>query len=69
MATSLSAGTSGYLRIKDLVKRVPVAKSTIWLWVSNGRFPAPVKLSERVTAWPVSSIERWEAERQAPKAA
>lgn len=63
------AGSTGYLRIKDVVKRVPVAKSTIWLWVNDGKFPRPVKLSERVTAWPVSSIERWEAERQAPKAA
>jgi prophage regulatory protein len=63
------SGSPGYLRLKDVVKRVPVAKSTIWLWVSDGKFPRPVKLSERVTAWPVSSIERWEAERQAPKAA
>ena len=69
MNTPPIAGSAGYLRLKDVVKRVPVAKSTIWLWVSDGRFPAPVKLSERVTAWPVSSIERWEAERQAPKAA
>jgi prophage regulatory protein len=64
-----SAGSSGYLRIKDVVKRVPVARSTIWLWVADGKFPRPVKLSERVTAWPVASIERWEAERQSPKAA
>ena len=69
MNTASATGSAGYLRIKDLVKRVPVAKSTIWLWVSDGRFPAPVKLSERVTAWPVSSIERWEAERQPAKAA
>lgn len=63
------AGATGYLRIKDLVKRVPVAKSTIWLWVSAGKFPAPVKLSENVTAWPVASVEKWEAERQPAKAA
>jgi prophage regulatory protein len=69
MNTAFGTGSAGYLRIKDLVKRVPVAKSTIWLWVSDGRFPAPVKLSERVTAWPVSSIERWESERQSAKAA
>jgi predicted DNA-binding transcriptional regulator AlpA len=61
--TRAEAGTVGYIRIKDLVKRVPVAKSTIWLWVSGGKFPAPVKLSERVTAWPVAAVERWEFER------
>jgi len=66
---TLSAGSAGYLRLKDVIKRVPVAKSTIWLWVSDGKFPAPVKLSERVTAWPVSSIELWEAEHQPQKAA
>ena len=54
----------GYLRIKDVVKRVPVAKSTIWLWVQEQKFPAPVKLSERVTAWPVAAVEKWEAEKQ-----
>ena len=64
MTASFAAGSSGYLRIKDLVKRVPVAKSTIWLWVSDGKFPAPVKLSERVTAWPVAAIEQWEAEKR-----
>jgi prophage regulatory protein len=70
MAIPPNAGSAGYLRLKDLVKRVPVAKSTIWLWVSGGKFPAPVKLSERVTAWPVSAVEQWESEKsQTAKAA
>ena len=60
----------GYIRLRDLVKRVPVSKSTIWLWVQESKFPAPVKLSERVTAWPVVDIEQWEAgKRSAPKEA
>ena len=61
MPTSPSVG---YLRLKDVVKRVPVAKSTIWLWVSDGKFPAPVKLSDRVTAWAVAAIDEWEAEKR-----
>jgi prophage regulatory protein len=64
MTPQVPAGSSGYLRLRDVVKRVPVAPSTIWAWVSNGKFPRPVKLGDRVTAWSVSSIERWEAERQ-----
>ncbi|HSI00066.1 MAG TPA: AlpA family phage regulatory protein [Reyranella sp.] len=55
---------SGFLRIRDLVKRVPVSKSTVWLWVQEGKFPKPVKLSERVTAWPVAAIDQWEAEKR-----
>jgi len=56
----------GFLRIRDLTKRIPVSKSTIWLWVQERKFPAPVKLSERVTAWPVAAVEKWEAEKQKP---
>jgi len=55
---------AGFLRIRDLTKRIPVSKSTIWLWVQERKFPAPVKLSERVTAWPVAAVEKWEAEKQ-----
>lgn len=64
MTPPSETGSPGYLRLKDLVKRVPVAKSTIWHWVQRGRFPAPIKLSERVTAWPVAAVEQWEAERR-----
>jgi prophage regulatory protein len=64
MTTTANAGTPGYLRLKDLVRRVPVSKSTIWLWVQERKFPQPVKLSERVTAWPVSAVEEWEAAKR-----
>jgi prophage regulatory protein len=61
---------AGFIRLRDLTKRIPVSKSTIWLWVQERKFPAPVKLSERVTAWSVASVEKWEAEkRQSTKAA
>jgi len=60
----------GFIRLRELTKRIPVSKSTIWLWTQQGKFPAPIKLSERVTAWSVASIEKWEAEKhQSPKAA
>jgi predicted DNA-binding transcriptional regulator AlpA len=59
-----STQASGFIRLRDLVKRVPVSKSTIWLWVQERKFPAPVKLGARVTAWPVAAVERWEAEKR-----
>lgn len=45
---------------------VPVGPSTLWRWVAAGRFPKPVKLSARVTAWDVSAVRAWlEAQRSA----
>lgn len=35
---------------------LPVAHSTLWQWVKDGRFPKPVKLGPRTTAWDVSTL-------------
>jgi prophage regulatory protein len=55
--------TGGFIRMRALTQRIPVAKSTIWDWVQKGTFPRPVKLSDSVTAWTLSDVERWEASK------
>lgn len=35
---------------------IPVSKSTWWLGVKEGRYPQPVKLSTRTTAWRIEDI-------------
>lgn len=35
---------------------IPVSKSTWWQGVKEGRFPKPVKLGPRTTAWRVEDI-------------
>ena len=44
---------------------VPFSSATLWRKVKAGTFPAPVKLSERVTAWPVESVRAWMNSRTA----
>lgn len=48
-----------FLRIKDVMKKTGIAKSTIWLWVSEGKFPKPIKLSSRITVWESNKINNW----------
>ncbi len=36
--------------------RIPVSKSTWWAGVKSGRYPAPVKLGPRITAWRVEDV-------------
>jgi len=38
---------------------LPFSASTLWRRVRAGTFPAPVKLSERVTAWKAEDIRQW----------
>lgn len=51
---------TGFIRQSQLIPAiVPFSSATLWRKVKAGTFPAPVKLSERVTAWHVQSIREW----------
>ena len=38
---------------------VPFSSATLWRAVKASKFPAPVKLSERVTAWRTADVLAW----------
>lgn len=59
LATYGALPVTGYVRLSDLRTIIPLSDSTIWRRVRQGTFPAPVKLSERVTAWRAESIRQW----------
>jgi len=44
------------IRIPKVMEKTGLARSTIWLFVKNGKLPKPIKLSERVTVWKESEI-------------
>ena len=56
----------GFLRLSQIIGNpdahppippiIPVKKSCWWDGVKSGRFPKPVKLGPRVTAWRVEDI-------------
>ena len=50
----------GFIRERQLRPAIiPIEHSTLWDWVKEGRFPSPVRLSERVTAWRVTDVQAW----------
>jgi prophage regulatory protein len=55
----MSKTTTKLLRIKSVSEKTEIGKSTIWLWVSQGKFPKPKKLSPRITVWEESKVEAW----------
>jgi len=46
----------GFLRLPDVLKLFPVSRSNWWQGCKKQRYPQPVKLSPRCTAWRVSDI-------------
>lgn len=57
--------TDSYLRERELRTHVPLSHSTLWREVAAGRFPAPIKLTERATAWRWGDVKAWLDERRA----
>jgi prophage regulatory protein len=53
-----------FLRLPQVLERIPVSKSTWWLGVKVGRFPKPVKLSPRTTAWREADIDAFCGQRE-----
>lgn len=47
------------IRIKDVCEFVGVSQATIYGWVANGRFPAPVRVGSHAVRWSVDELEAW----------
>ena len=47
----------GFLRLPDVLRLVPVSRSSWWAGCKSGRYPAPVKLGPNTTAWRASDIQ------------
>lgn len=48
---------TGFLRLSQVLKLIPVGKTTWCNGVKSGRFPKAVKLGERITACRVEDIK------------
>ena len=55
---------SALIRLKYLIGKGlnPGSPSTVWRQVKRGQFPAPIKISDNITAWNVGAVRRWQSE-------
>jgi len=56
--TSNNIQKNGFLRLPSVLDLIPISKSAWWQGVKTGRYPKPVKLSERVTVWRYTDIQK-----------
>ncbi|WP_417420716.1 helix-turn-helix transcriptional regulator [Halomonas sp.] len=47
------------IRVKGVMERTGLARSTIYKYISLGQFPQPIKLGTRAVAWVESEIDTW----------
>lgn len=72
MLTRNGLPTAGFIRQQMLLAPdgpLPIAASTLWQWVKNGEFPAPVKLGPKVTAFRAVEVQAFLADPEGWRAA
>lgn len=57
------------LRRREVERRVGHSRSTLYAWISQGRFPAPVRVGARTVAWVESEVSDWLRARVAEREA
>ncbi len=53
---------TGFLRLPTVLSFIPTSKSAWYEGIAKGLYPAPIKLSERTSAWRVEDIRKLIAE-------
>ena len=48
-----------FIRLPEVRQRVGLSKSQIYKLISEDQFPHPVKVSQRISCWVVTEIDRW----------
>lgn len=50
---------SRLIRLKEVQQRVGLGRSTIYKWMSEGRFPKSRSLGKKCTVWVDIEIDEW----------
>jgi prophage regulatory protein len=58
---------TAFVRLNEVKARTGLSRSTLYAYVRNGRFPAPVAISKRCVGWVEGEIDRWIADRIAAR--
>jgi len=63
--TNLKQPNVIYLRRQELEARYQVSKTTIYLWVKNRNFPAPIHFGANLVRWNSAHVSAWENDKAA----
>lgn len=56
---SLPLPQEGFVRLNQILAVIPVSRSTLYKWISEGRFPKPEKpFGEGVSLWKANTIRQ-----------
>ena len=48
-----------FYRLRDVIRITALSRSTVYRRISEGRFPPPVHLGGRASAWQSAALQAW----------
>ena len=57
--TQQAATQPRFIRKPAVSELVGVSAQTLWRWSKAGKFPKPIRLTERVTVWAEQDVLAW----------
>lgn len=67
MSSNNNDHSKTFIRLDRVKARTGLSRSTIYAYIQDGRFPAPVTISTRCVAWVEDEINEWIATRIAAR--
>lgn len=52
-----------FIRLKEVLQRTGLSRSTLYDRMEKGEFPKPLKVGERIACWPEHEITAWQRAR------
>jgi len=68
MPTSSPTPITRLLRRYEVLHRIGLGRSRLYDLVAQGKFPAPVRISDRAVAWREDEVDAWIASRPRTRA-
>ncbi len=56
---STSKAPPAFYRLRDVMRITALSRSTIYRRIAEGRFPSPVHLGGRASAWASAALQDW----------
>lgn len=53
---TITLPSTGYIRLPDILKVIPVCRSVWYRGIKEGRYPQGIQISERCVAWRAEDI-------------
>ncbi|WP_270804178.1 helix-turn-helix transcriptional regulator [Aeromonas sp. QDB02] len=66
---SLNSPTTRFIRVREVIKKTGLSKSSVYDLMAQGLFPQTVRLGGRSVAFIEAEVEAWMAERIAARKA